>query len=300
MSDEEKKALTVKDVYEEQLSKLESDAAKVAQAIDPDKITALMVGEAARNPALYECVKTAPGRVSIVNFYMLSAQLGLEPGSAMGLLYAIPKKVKGDVCILPIIGYKGYCELAHRTGKIKRIAANPFYKGEMEGGSLRISKEPPDIQHSYDPSVNESDNNLAGAYALVETTDGGKYLLVLSINQIIERAKRGGSYGSSYSPWKTDRAAMARKTVLRALLSGGLVPLSTELRQALAEDGDSQYEQSNDAVDPDVQVSEPEVKVRKSGSDKLKDALNMKEDTVIDVPHEEVQDNPFDGPPTIL
>lgn len=303
----EEKQLTVKDAYQEYLEKIELDAAKVcSEFMDPRRITALLIGEAVRAPDLYECMKTPEGRLSIMNFYMLSAQVGLEPGIALGLLYAIPKTIKGKIQILPVIGYKGYCELAHRSGSIRRISANPFYKGEVEGGWLKISKEPPDIQHTYSPTVNESDENLAGVYAVVETTTGGKYVLVMSREKVLARAQRGGSYNSNYSPWKSDFAAMARKTVIRSLLSGGLVPLSSELRKALSDDGDSvTYEghEPHTEEEPIEPPKRPAPRSKKSGAEDVRGALGIDRDRVVDADFEEVpkgSGNPFDDAPDTM
>jgi recombination protein RecT len=280
MSEDQNNKMTVKDAFAKQLDRVREEADKVcSEYIKTAKISALLLAEAQKTPDIYECMKTPRGRTSIVNFYMLAAQLGLEPGSAMQMLYAIPKKMKGEYCILPVIGYKGYCELAHRTGKIKRIAANAFYEGEVNE-SLVITKEPPDVRHTYDPSIDESDEKLCGVYAMVETEGGGRYLLVMNREKIIGRAKRGGSWNAEYSPWKTDFAAMARKTVLRALLSGGLVPISTELRTAISQDGDGVNDEEHTQETTRVEVERHPQPRKTTGEDDVVAALKG---NVIDV-----------------
>jgi recombinational DNA repair protein RecT len=123
----------------------------------------------------------------------------------------------------------------------------------------------------------------------------------MSRDQIIARAQRGGGYGASFSPWKSDFAAMCRKTVLKALLSGGTVPLSTEARQALAADGDSPEAQSEHPAGDVTQLNPtPGEKPGQSGTDKLKDAIGMNGggNQVIDVPYEEAPPpgpSPFGG-----
>jgi recombination protein RecT len=244
--------------------------------ITPERISSLLLGEAVKNPMLYQTLESPQGRASITNHYILANQLGLEPGSALGLLYPVPKRIKGTWAILSVVGYKGYCELARRSGEVKRINAEVFYKEEVEAGAIKIVREPPDVQHQWMPDLEENDDNLVGAYAVVETKDGGKYNLVMSRRQLIARAKRGGSYSSSFTPWKSDFAAMCRKTVLRALLTGGTVPLSSEARTAIAEDGDSIR---GDFSDPGEQEEGGEVTVETgpntSGKDRLKSALGM-------------------------
>ena len=55
---------------------------------------------------------------------MQSAQLGLEPNTALGLAYLIPYEVKGINKVQFQIGYKGLLELANRSGKLKTLYAH--------------------------------------------------------------------------------------------------------------------------------------------------------------------------------
>jgi recombination protein RecT len=212
----------------------------IATNVKPDRIASLFLAEAAKNNILYNVVSTTAGKASLVSFFMLSAQLGLEPGSALGLMYPMPKRNRDkDWTILPVIGYKGYCELARRSGAIKSIVANPVYKDEIEKGLFKASRHPASVEHGWSPDVDMSDENLVAAYAVVELNDGTKLVHIMSRAQIVARAKRGASYGGS-GPWATDFAAMARKTVLRAMLANGTVPLTQELSRAVAGDADSE------------------------------------------------------------
>jgi recombination protein RecT len=287
-----------------QLETSDSVQRLAAKHLTPERISSLLLTEAVKTPALYDTMTSQRGRDSIVNFYILANQIGLEPGSAMGLLYSVPKRIKGTWCILPIIGYKGYCELARRSGEIKRINAEVFYQVEVNKHLIRIKREPPDVNHNWDPTIEYDDKDLVGAYAVVELKDGGKHVLVMNRKQLLARAQRGGSFNSSYSPWKSDFAAMCRKTVLRALLTDGTVPMNSEARQALAEDGDAiQFQSAEPAgevvIDPehgavDAQTGEV-LETQTSGQDKLKEALGMDNGSpaTIDAEWREVPPNPF-------
>ena len=225
---------------------LRSFLAQVAEAVSdlagrevsPERIATLMLAEAS-DSKLYEIMATAAGRKSIANFFRLSTQLQLEPGKAMGLLYATPRHIKGQWQILPIIGYKGLCELARRSGQVARLNAQPFYQEELERGLLKVSIEPPDIQHRWSPeSIDKSDQALIGAYAIAELRDGSRVQVILSRGDIDATRRRSPTGNKSFSPWKSDFAAMARKTALRRLLMGGLVPLSVEARSAMVREDD--------------------------------------------------------------
>jgi recombination protein RecT len=266
-------------LYLEQLEKNESIAKVVSKEVTPKRIAALFIAEAARQPDLYECMETPEGRRSIVTFFMLSSQLGLEPGSGLGLLYPTTRKIKGKRQIVPIVGYRGLATLARRSGEIVRVNAAPFYQDEIDKGLVTVSREPPDVVHRWASNVVRSTDTLVGAYAVVELKGGGKAVLVMDRSDIEARRRRSPTANSEYSPWATDYDAMARKTVLRALLNGGTVPLSTEARTAITAD-DREPELDDD--DATVEPVRPE-----SGRDAVRQALGIEGDPLAPVEEEQ-------------
>jgi len=227
------------------LSALEGAVADVAnQHASPTRIARLFIAEAGKNPLLLETMTTSEGRRSVAQFFMLAAQLGLEPGSAQGLMYATPRREniakRGESrryawTILPVVGYRGLAELARRSGELARLNAGVFSAWDLENGSVEASMEPPVLVHRWAPgapAVNAK--NLAGAYAVAELKDGSRVQVILTREEIDATRKRSPTGDKSFSPWSSDYPAMARKTALRRLLNGGLVPLSLESREALA------------------------------------------------------------------
>jgi recombinational DNA repair protein RecT len=140
----------------------------------------------------------------------------------------------------PIIGYKGMLELIRRTGEVKRINAQVFYRQEIESGAVRICLEPPMLEHDW-MGEEFGDDDLAGSYCVVEGSNGEKYMSVCTRNEII--ARRSRSAAGNKGPWKSDFAAMARKCAVRKLFGGGTVPVSAEkmklINVAMEQDGDS-------------------------------------------------------------
>ena len=226
---------------------------------DPGRLAKLVLVEASKNPKLYECSSS-----SVAACVMLSAELGLEPGSQMGHLYLIPRRGKGGQECTALIGYKGLAELARRSGKIARVNAGVFYQQELDQGLFSATREPPRIQHQWVPDINMADDQLRGAYATVELKDGSKVQTVLTRAEIEKRL--GKSSAGNSGPWSTDFAAMCRKTALRALLTGGLVPLSTELSRAIQ----IEHEDDGDIIDV-----VPEPKHASSSSTEVKALLGV-------------------------
>lgn len=275
--------------YLQRVAQTDPVKAAMSKHITPERITALLLAEAG-NPKskLPEIVKTPQGEASIARFFMIASQTGLEPGATLGLLYPTPRRIAGKWEILPIIGYKGLCELARRSGQVARINASAFYADEVEKGLIRVTREPPDVLHEWAPDVDMTDDeNVVGAYAVVETKDGARFVEVLNRTQIERTRMRSPTGGADFSPWKSDYAAMARKTALRRLLMGGTVPIATEVVEAIkVHDGDAEdYGASfTEVFDPETGevLEEQEAEAPKSGDQATQEALGLDGGTLPD------------------
>lgn len=243
-------------------------AAAMAAHIKPDGLARVVLTESRRNPKLRECDPTSLGLC-----VALCAQLGLEPTGPLGHAYLIPRNMKGRMECTIIVGYKGYAELARRSGQIKRMDARAVYEGdlfEFEYGPYGTFRHVPG-------KIRE---RVTHAYAWVETKDGGIYMEVLDFEDIEARRKRGASGSGAKTPWDTDYAAMARKSALRALFSGGLVPMSAELVAAIEHERESE---TIDAVDlGPVQISRKPARTALG----LPDNSDIPGDVLVDTDHE--------------
>ncbi len=199
--------------------------------LTPERLLRLFGAHAAGDQALQRCSVQ-----SLAAALLLSSQLGLEPGGPLGHLYLVPYKT---TCT-PIIGYKGMLQLIRNTGEVRRINARVFYRQELDSGDIEISMEPPDVTHRWTGET-YADDDIAGAYCIVEGNSGERYLETVTRREIDDRRKRSAAGNSG--PWKTDFAAMARKCVVRKLFGGGTVPISAEkmgaISMAMESDGDS-------------------------------------------------------------
>ena len=209
------------------------------QHMTPKRMLALVYAAATKTPKLFDCTTASLGMCLTT-----CAELGLEPGIA-GHVYLIPRnsKIKGArgepdrwemQCTL-LVGYKGFCELARRSGEIASIDAVPVYEGEPF--KVRRGTDP-GIDHEWRGDVDRSDKKLVAVYAIARMRDGSIAYEVLTRQEIDARRNRSQSSGSG--PWVTDYARMARKTGLRLLFAGGLVPLSAEIVRAIEADDEGE------------------------------------------------------------
>ena len=156
-----------------------------------------------------------------------AATLKLPINKGLGYAWIVPYKGKATMQI----GYKGYIQLAQRTGYYRFLNADAVYDGEVVAMD-RITGE------AMISGDRKSDKAI-GYFAFFELLNGFRKSIFWTKEQVEAHAKRfSQSYKSGNdSPWKSDFDAMAKKTVLKALLSvWGL--LSVEMASAIESDAD--------------------------------------------------------------
>lgn len=218
---------------------LQSIAPKLEEAatrhLAPDRLIRVFLGIAARQPKIYECT-----RESIVNALSMCTSTGLEPGGVLKHADLIPRRNRKNGNRLELNfqpRYGGLAELARRSGEVARITAAPVYEWELERDLFAYTYEPPAIRHDWCPDPPElNDSEIVGGYAVAELENGQRVQLWMSRKQVERR--RACSPGRDGNFWRDWYPEMVRKTLLRALFSGGLVPMSTELALAMEHDPD--------------------------------------------------------------
>lgn len=197
-------------------------ALALPKALPVDRFLRCLMTTINRDPKLLDC-----DRDSVLAGAMTAAQLGLEIDPALGRAYLIPYKGKAQL----IIGYKGYVDLAYRSGQLAGLQAEAVYEADHFSYALGLD---PKLEHI--PADLEDRGPLKFAYAVASLANGGKAWRVLNRAQVMKHKKSSQSAGSSYSPWTTHEEEMWRKTAIRALSS--ILPLSPELRDAVVVDED--------------------------------------------------------------
>lgn len=176
-----------------------------------------------------------------------AATLKLAINKQLGFAYILPYKHQNQYIPQFQLGYKGYLQLAMRTGIYKYINADVVYEGELVcynkiTGELVID------------AAEKKSENVIGYFAYLETINGFRKSIYMKKEQVIEHAKKySKSYNSQYSAWHTDFDIMAIKTCLRLIISKyGL--LSIEIANAVAEDlKDVEIIKENEHIEQEIE-----------------------------------------------
>lgn len=158
-----------------------------------------------------------------------AARLGLEPGTEA--YYLTPRKVKGQLEILGIVGYQGYVELMYRAGAVSSVVVQVV----RENDEYRYQRGIDDVPvHRFKPFARDVDRGrLIGAYAYARMKDGAISQVVELNQDDIDRIKSvNPAAGSEYSPWVKWEASMWMKSAARQLRKW--VPTSAEFRMEIA------------------------------------------------------------------
>lgn len=178
-----------------------------------------------------------------------AATLDLPVSNNLGFAWIVPYKSKKytengqqEQTVAQFqIGAKGFVQLAIRSGQFKTISETPVYEGQLKSSDPLTGFE-------FDWNGKTSDK-VIGYAAFFSLLSGFEKTLYMTKEQVEAHAKRfSKSYASG--PWKSDFDAMARKTVLKALLSK-YAPLSIDLQTAMESDQATVTEDAYSYVDND-------------------------------------------------
>lgn len=180
-------------------------------------------------------------RNSILLAAGIAAGLDLPIEPNLGLAYIIPYKTKEKiktedgkeiwsekVLAQFQMGYKGFTQLALRSGQFKTIAVTEIYEGQLVESN-------PLTGYKFDFTVQNSSKIIgyAGYFELINGFEKTSYMSIKELEQ--HGLKYSQSYKKGYGLWKDNFDAMAKKTVLKLLLSK-FAPLSIEIQTAILED----------------------------------------------------------------
>ena len=159
-----------------------------------------------------------------------AATLNLPINKSLGYAYIVPFKNKGKLTPQFQIGYKGYIQMAQRSGQYKALNAGVMYEG------MEIKKDY--LKGTFEIVGEPKSDKAIGYFAYFQLLNGYEKAIYMSKEDITNHAKRySQSFGSDYSPWKNQFDEMAQKTVLRRLLTKYGV-LSTEFQEAAKREED--------------------------------------------------------------
>lgn len=218
---------------------------------DGQRFIASIVSAVNTNPALSECTNQ-----SILSAALLGESLKLSPSPQLGHYYMVPfnDKNKGKVAQFQL-GYKGYIQLAIRSGQYKKLNVLAIKEGELE------YFDPMNEEIQVSLMVNKWNEREAlptvGYYAMFELTNGFRKAIYWSKEQMEAHAltySPGYKAKKGYTFWEKNFDVMAYKTMLRQLISKWGI-MSIDMQAAfdgdmavINEDGTKEYVENDDSV----------------------------------------------------
>ena len=244
-----------------------------------NKFIASISSAVATNPQLQKC-----DAGSILSGALLGEALNLSPSPQLGQFFLVPydkkQKINGEWVVVESnaqfqLGYKGYIQLAIRSGQYKDIDVIDVREGEYLGRDKITGK------HQFEFVENEVEREnkpIIGYMAYFEYLNGFYKNIYWSKEKMQKHAlEYSQAYasdvkkGTTYSFWSKDFNGMAFKTMLRQLISKWGV-MSVEIQEAITkdmsvvkEDGSFDYVDNQPTVStPNVEEIKNEVKEEKS------------------------------------
>ncbi len=255
----------------------------------------------ANNPKLQQC-----DAGSIIRAALLGESLNLSSSPQLGQYYLIPysKKKNGTETYVAQfqLGYKGYLQLAIRSGYYKKINVLPIKMGELE--YFDPLEEQIKVHMMEDEQVRENADTM-GYYAMFEYLNGFKKAIYWSKKKMETHAD---TYSQAFSLekreqlkkgkipqkelykyssfWYKNFDAMACKTMLRQLISKWGI-MSIELQEAyekdmslIHEDGKVEYLDSTQPVTIEEETTtepEPEIEYVQEHQDSVQQTMSNEE-----------------------
>lgn len=157
-----------------------------------------------------------------------AAMLDLPINQSLGFAYIVPYKGAAQFQL----GYKGYIQLAQRSGQYIDIGAKTVYEGELEYENRLLDKF---------RFGERTGDKVIGYLAYFRLTNRFEKMLFMTLDEMQAHAKKySQNYKGGTDKWGlADFNVMAEKTVLKRLLSkfGPLSIESVQMSQALSNDG---------------------------------------------------------------
>ena len=220
------------------------------------------------NPALQEANPN-----TILMSAAIAATLDLPINPNLGFAAIVPYKEKEQLVAQFQMMWRGFVQLAQRSGQYRTLNTTEVYEGEIKSQN-RFTGE-----IEFDPNGRKSDN-IVGYVAYMNLLNGFEKYFYMSKEDCEKHAKRySKTYQKGYGKWKEDFDAMARKTVLKLLISKYGI-MSVDMQKAVEFDqtivqGDINHieEATPEYIDNEqqpIEVHEPTEEQMKNNFEKVK------------------------------
>lgn len=187
--------------------------------------------------------------MTVISSAMVAASLDLPVDRNLGYAWIVPyydRKSKTYRAQFQL-GYKGYIQLALRSGQYRYINAIPVRKGELKKWN------PLTEEIEIDFEARESDE-VIGYAAFFELLNGFRKTVYWRKEDVEAHRQK---YSKSSFGWENDWDMMALKTVIKSLLSKWGI-LSVEMQKAVIEDDEERLNPLDDNA-VEIEPEKPEV-----------------------------------------
>lgn len=237
---------------------------KVVTGKNMDRFVTSIVSAVQANPQLAKCTNQ-----SILSAALMGESLQLPPSPQLGYYYMVGYKNKKRIGNQLVeveeaqfqLGWKGEVQLAIRSGQYKNIVVNEIKEGEIEYNPIT---EEITLHPIMNPAEREKSKTI-GYYAAFELMSGFKKQMFAPVEKIQAHARQySKSYrydlnnGKKSSVWSINFDAMAKKTMIRMLLSKWGI-MSVEMQQAyindmgvIDDDGTVRYVDNQQSIEEQV------------------------------------------------
>jgi len=162
---------------------------------------------------------------TIISSAMIAATLDLPINSNLGFAHIVPYSGVAQFQM----GWRGFVQLAIRTGQYKTINAAEVYEGELKNYN-RFTGE-----IEFDQNGKKSDK-VIGFYAFFRLVTGFEKSLYMTADEVRNHGQKfSKSFSNPKGRWQQDFNAMGLKTVIKLLL-GKWGILSVDLQKAIVVD----------------------------------------------------------------
>ncbi len=199
------------------------------------KFVASITSAVATNKMLQEC-----DAGSILSAALLGEALELSPSPQLGQVYLVPFNTKNSDGTWSKkaqfqLGYKGYIQLAIRSGQYKKLNVLAIKEGELI--KYDPLNEEIEVKLIEDEEVRENAKTI-GYYAMFEYVNGFRKTLYWTKSKMEAHAlkySKGYVAKKGYTFWEKDFDGMAYKTMLRQLISKWGI-MSVDMQEAYTKD----------------------------------------------------------------
>ena len=216
-------------------------------------ITAI-ISAVSTNPQLAECDNS-----TILSAALVGQALNLSPSPQLGQYYMVPFNDSKRGCKVAQfqIGYKGYIQLAIRSGYYKKLNVLAIKEGEL----IKYDALNEDIEVKLIEDEEEREKaQTIGYYAMFEYLNGFRKTLYWTKKHMEAHAEKysmGYKAHKGYTFWEKDFDGMAYKTMLRQLISKWGI-MSVDMQKAMESDmAEIKEDGTYEYVDNEYDITEP-------------------------------------------